>query len=151
MPGLQESNPRNSSGSLLARIVGTLLNSALWGMVIALAFNKWTWLEMRFNIGWIFYGTWIVLFVLLMWRKRKPFSFAFSCINAALCAIVSFALCGGVKQMLMIPACLVREGVHQVQWNIAAVNVGMLLFIVVFLSVIALLDRKGGNVYAKRH
>jgi len=149
MPDLQESDRKNSRGPLLARIVGTLFNSALWGMVIALAFNKWTWLEMRFNIGWIFYGTWIVLFVLLMWRRRKPFSFAFSCINTVLCAIASFALCGGVKQMLMIPACLVREGVFQVQWNITAVNIGMLLFTIIFLTAIALLDRKGRNVVPK--
>ena len=92
MPGSQESNLRNSRGPLLARIVGALFNSTLWGMVIALAFSKWTWLEMRFNIGWIFYGAWIVLFVLLMWRSRKPFSFAFSCVNTVLCAIASLAL-----------------------------------------------------------
>lgn len=109
-------------------------------MVIALAFNRWTWLEMRFNIGWIFFGAWIVMFVLLMWRTHKPLGFAFSSINTVACAILCTVLCGGLTQAQMIPACLIREGLHQIQWSIAALNVGILAFITICLLAIGALE-----------
>ncbi len=122
------------------RIVGALLNSALWAMAIALLFSKWTWLEMRFNIGWIFIGAWVAIFALILWRAEKPLGFAFSIANTLTCAIVYFALSGGFAGLQMVPASLVREGLRQTSWSIAAVNIGMLAFVGCCLAAIAALE-----------
>ena len=125
----------------MARIVGAFFNSALWGIVVALAFSKWTWLEMRFNVGWILYGVWIVSFVVLLWRTRKPLGFKFSVANTLLSLVLCFALSNGFAGIAMLPACLVREGVMQPAWNVGVINIVMLLFVAIFLLLIAFLDR----------
>ena len=123
------------------RIVGALFNGALWAMAIALVFSKWTWLEMRFNVGWILIGAWVVLFALILWRVEKPLGLAFSIANALTCACVFFAFSGGIAGIQMIPASLLREGLHQIGWSIVAVNAGMLVFSAVCLVTIAVLER----------
>lgn len=140
MPNVIGLHNEHGEDPVAGRIIGAFFNASLWGMVIALAFNRWTWLEMRFNIGWIFYGVWLVLFAILLWKARKPLGLAFSAINTAACAVLSTFLCGGLAQVRMIPACLIREGLHQSQWSIEALNICMIAFVVVCLIAIGALE-----------
>lgn len=133
----------NGAGEPLAlalRVIGVLFNCALWAMVVALLFSKWTWFEMRVNVGWVLYGAWILLFVICLWRVKKPFGLVFSLVNTVICGIAIFFLSNGAIGVQIIPASLVREGLHQSQWVAGTVNTALVAFAVVCLVLIAALD-----------
>ena len=53
------------------KYLNIIYNSFLWAMVIAITSFKSEWLEMRVNIGYIFFGTFIVLSVILSLISRR--------------------------------------------------------------------------------
>lgn len=114
-------------------------------MVVALCCFKWTWLEMRFNIGWIFYGVWIVVFALIVWRVRKPLGFRFSAISTVASIVLGMVVCRGVSGLFLIPACVIREGVGYTTWNIGTINVLIIAFLAICLIVIAILEYSGSR------
>lgn len=133
------------------RVICALLNSALWAMVIALCCFRWTWLEMRFNVGWIFYGVWIIAFTLILWRIRNPLGLKFSVINTVVSFVLGLVICHGVSEILLVPACVIREGVGFTAWNIGTINVVALSFIVICLLVIAILELSGARKQSRTH
>ncbi len=138
-----ETTGRHTGRSTAERMMCALFNSALWAMVIALCCFKWTWLEMRFNVGWIFYGVWIIAFALIVWRVPKPLGFKFSVINTVVSLVIGLVVCRGVTGILLIPACVIREGVGFTTWNIDAINVTVFAFMAICLLIIAILEFAG--------
>ena len=103
-------------------------------MVVALLLSKWTWFEMRVNVGLVMYAVWVVLFLVCLWRVRKPFGVVFAIVNTAVCVAAAVVLSRGFIGVQVIPACLVREGLMQPQWVIANINQALIVFLVVGLA-----------------
>lgn len=146
-----ETTGRQAGRITAERVISALLNSALWAMVIALCCFRWTWLEMRFNVGWIFYGVWIIAFALIVWRAPKPLGFKFSAINTVASIVLSLVICRSAAELLMVPAFVIREGVGLTTWNIDAINVTILAFIAICLLIIAILEFSGSRKRPDAH
>jgi hypothetical protein len=135
------------AGDSALRVVGALYCSGLWAMALALLATQWTWLEMRFNVGWVLFGGWPVLFVLLLCVRAVRPGLKFTIASMVGSAIMGFAACGGLQGLSIVPACLVREGLMHGSWPLGTVNLAIGGFIVlgpvIAIAVHALFARKG--------
>lgn len=107
-------------------------------MLIALTCFNNTWLQMRVNTGYIFYAGWVVLTVLLgiILRKREP-GLRFSLINLVICTVYSIFLYGW-KRLQIVPASIIREGIHQGTIKFSVINTAVFVFIVLGMAIILL-------------
>ncbi len=121
--------------------VKILFNSMLWAMAIALGCFKSEWLEMRVNIGYIFFASTIILSIIsFIIQKNKPIKFdlKFTLINT----IIMFAygiFLYGFKRIQIVPASIVREGLHQTKLPFSLIN-NIFLIIIVCGIIIIILD-----------
>ncbi|MCB2289930.1 hypothetical protein LGK97_09145 [Clostridium sp. CS001] len=117
----------------------SIYNSFLWAMVVAITSFKSEWLEMRVNIGYIFFGTFIVLSVILsLISKRKPLNLRgmFTTVNLVLCVIYGTILYG-LERLTVVPASILREGIHENKIPFEIIN--WMLIIIVVLGLIAII------------
>lgn len=115
-----------------------LYNSFLLSLLIALLSFKSEWLEMRINIGLILFAVWIVLFIVLALItkvKKFPMSFNFTLANICFCLILSFILYGG-KRLSIIPASIIREGLHITSVSFSIINTIITVFLALGLITI---------------
>ena len=121
------------------RFFNKLYNCAFFGMTAALLASKWTWLEMRFNVGWVFYGVWILTLLVFGCLRKLRFGWKFTAVNVAVCSAVDLAFFG-VKRLKVIPASLIREGAMQTWWKFGTINAVILTFVLVGFAAVLLLD-----------
>lgn len=105
-----------------------LYNSLMWSMFISVCLFLDTWLEMRVNLGLVFFGLTLLLFLFQMFitpmRKfcatfeASTFSFVFAC--AGLWLVL------GCERLKIIPASIIREGIMQTGLSFQTVNVALL-------------------------
>ena len=123
-------------------------NSSIWAMTIGLLLGMWLWLEMRVNVGWIFYGAWIFLTVLFCFIRRLRMGWKFTGVNVAVCAVLNLVLFG-VGKLSTIPAVRIREGLGQ-KWHLGTVSAvwyGYLVAGLVLILVVGILrDKKKAKV-----
>ena len=105
-------------------------NTALWGMTISMLLGMWAWLGMRINMGWIFYGTWLVLFLVFIFIRKLACGWKFTCVNLAVCTAFDLVVFG-MDKLMILPAARVREGIMMYTLNLDLVNI----FIVAFLAI----------------
>lgn len=105
-------------------------NTALWGMTISMLLGMWAWLGMRINMGWIFYGTWLVLFLVFIFIRKLACGWKFTCVNLAVCTAFNLVVFG-MDKLMILPAARVREGIMMYTLNLDLVNI----FIVAFLAI----------------
>lgn len=105
-------------------------NSAALSMLISVILFQNTWLEMRVNIGWVFFGLTIVLFLLqAMTKTLRKICGTFTA--SALSLVIS---CSGILLLLdsdsvkIIPASIIREGLMISRVPLAAINTAMIAF-----------------------
>jgi hypothetical protein len=102
-----------------------LYNSFLWSMALALTCFRNEWLEMRVNIGYLLFGIWLILFAAgcVLFRKQAALrrGFRFSSVNLLICALYGFLLYGAGR-MAVVPAAIVREGLHVTGISFTMVN-----------------------------
>lgn len=126
------------AGDFALRVIGALYCSGLWAMALALLAAQWTWLKMRFNVGWVLFGGWPALLVLFLRVKAVHPGLKFTIASMVGPAIMGFAACGGLQGLSVVPACLVREGLMHGSWPLGTVNLALVGFIVLgFVVVIA--------------
>ncbi|MGC4018244.1 MAG: hypothetical protein QM793_02715 [Muricomes sp.] len=113
-------------------------NCSIWAMVIALSCFHNTWLQMRINTGYVFYGSGLVLTILICITAEKwePGIF-FTIINVILSAVYGYVLYGW-KRLQVVPASLLREGIHQPVMKFAAINGAIFAFLIAGLLLIIL-------------
>ena len=112
----------------------SLYNSFLISLLISLILFTSEWIEMRVNIGLLFFGIWIITFTILcvVSRKIDKIGFVFSISNLIICFLVSFILYG-IKRLAIVPASIIREGLHITSISFASINIVISIFLVVGL------------------
>lgn len=104
-----------------------LYNAFLWSMALSVLLFQNLWLEMRVNLGVVFFALWALLFLLIAGTRplrRTCRSFAgatFSLITApALCVFLL-----GTERSLAVPASIIREGLMQHRLPIGTINLAL--------------------------
>jgi len=126
------------------RFLNKFYNCALWGMVAAMLSGQNVWIGMRFNLGWIFYGVWLLTLIVFGCIRRLHFGWKFTSINLAACAAVS-VIVFGTRKLLTLPAAILREGVGQTHWHLGTVSTGILIFLIVGYALILVLNLRHGD------
>ena len=120
-----------------------IYNSFLWSITIAALCFKSEWLQMRVNTGHIFWGLFILLSIVtgLYLRKRKePFNWIFTTGNLIICFLTGI-ICYGFDRLKVVPAALIREGIHQTRIPFATINLILLLITAAGLLIIIISDK----------
>lgn len=105
-----------------------IYNSFLWAMTAATLCFKNEWLQMRVNTGFIFFGLFAVLsvvFCMIFRKKEVRFNWLFTLCNLVVCTLVGL-LAYGFDRMKVVPAALLREGIHQTRIPFAQINTVLL-------------------------
>ena len=126
-----------------------IYNSFLWSMVIAITSFKSEWLEMRVNIGYIFFGTLILLSVILSLisrRKGLKLGGIFTTVNLFICIIYSMILYG-FQRLKVVPASIIREGIHQNKIPFSRINWILLIILILGLVIIIIFDKSKQKKY----
>jgi len=125
------------------KYLNIIYNSFLWALVIAITSFKSEWLEMRVNIGYIFFGTFILLSVILSTiprRKQLKLSSIFTTANLFLCTIYAMLLYG-FQRLKSVPASIIREGIHINKTPFSIINWVLLIIIILGLFLIIIFNK----------
>ena len=117
-------------------------NSFLWAMTMAILCFKNEWLQMRVNTGYIFGGLLILSTVAggFVFRKRENvFNSLFTAGNLVVCSAIGLVLYGS-ERMKVVPAALVREGIHQTRIPFSQINLILCIITVAGMFIIGLND-----------
>ena len=104
-------------------------------MTISMLLGMWAWLGMRMNLGWIFYGAWLVLAIVLICIRKIACGWKFTTINVAVCGIINFVIFGFDK-LKILPAVRIREGIGMYTLNLGIVNTILVAFLVVGFALV---------------
>ena len=111
-------------------------------MTIAILCFKNEWLQMRVNTGYIFGGLLIVSTAVLwfVFRKRKNvFNILFTAGNLIICSLIGLVMYGA-ERMKVVPAALVREGIHQTRIPFSKINLILCIITAAGILIICLSD-----------
>lgn len=119
-------------------MLALLYNSVTLSMLISVCMFLNTWLEMRVNIGWVFFGLSGLLFAIqIIIKPLGKFCATFTV--SALSLVIS---CAGILLLLgsegvrIIPASIIREGLMINRLPFATINTAMIAFAVIGLILI---------------
>lgn len=119
-----------------------IYNSFLWAMVIALICFGNEWLQMRVNTGYILGASFVLLtiiFILMFRKKPCGMNAMFTIINLIVCTAYGM-ITYGFKRLQIVPAAIIREGLHQPRAPFSAINTVLLSTAAVGIVVIAATD-----------
>ena len=117
-------------------------------MLISVILFQNTWLEMRVNIGWIFFGLIILLFLLQVCTKRlKKISatLAFSTLSLVISSVSIYYMLG-LERLKIIPASIIREGIMQNRIPFGTINI-LLIIITIIGWILTLFLTKNAKKY----
>lgn len=134
----------------IRRFIGACYCSALWSMALALLVSRWTWLEMRFNVGWTFFGLWVLFCTICFFAQAIRPGWRLAVGSLAASVLAGILACGGVQGLLILPACLIREGLAHGAWQLDAVNGGMAAFVVIGFAAVVAADVRSAPENARK-
>ena len=120
-------------------ILNKIYNTSLWAMTISMLLGMWAWLAMRMNLGWVFYGGWVVFAIVLILIRKLSCGWKFTCINVAVCAVINF-VAFGFDKLKILPAARIREGIMMPTLKLSAVNTVMVAFLVIGFALVLFLN-----------
>jgi hypothetical protein len=112
-------------------ILKALYNALPIAMLTSTALFRITWLEMRFNVGWIFFALWgILAFTFAKWSRffAKLLDVKGTTANLLICGLGVFLLLGKAR-VFSIPAALIREGVGLPRLPFFWINMAIVAFL----------------------
>ena len=77
------------------KLLTVTYNSLLWSLLLATFLFNYTWLQMRVNIGYLFFALWLVLIIL--WElalRRHPVKRGFTVVSALLTIAIALLVEG---------------------------------------------------------
>lgn len=113
-------------------MISIIFNSILWAMSIALSCFKSEWLEMRVNIGYIFFASTLILSIILfiaLKKKSRKLNLKFTLINSIIMFFYGIFLYG-FKRIQIVPASIIREGIHQTRIPFSTINNVILIVLI---------------------
>ena len=117
-------------------------NCFLWALTISMLLGMWAWLSMRLNLGWVLYGGWALLLLILTFIRKLSCGWKFTSINLAVCAVLNFVVFG-MDKLKILPAARIREGIGMYTMNIGTVNTILLAFLVVGYALVLFFGLRG--------
>ena len=120
-----------TEGINIARGVSKVYNTALWAMVVGLIAMRVPSLTAAWNVGWVFYGVWILALMITLLIRKLDFGVKFTLINTAISGILTFVLAGSA--IMRKPAGLVRMGLCMSSVSLDVFNMILAAFVVVGL------------------
>lgn len=127
----------------------SIYNSFLWGMVVAITSFKSEWLEMRVNIGYVFFGVFLTLSVILsLISKRKSLNLrgVVTTVNLCACTIYGIILYG-FERLAVVPASILREGLHRNKIPFSTINWVLLIIVVLGFVTIIVFNKSKQKTY----
>lgn len=119
-------------------MLAILYNSVTLSMLISVGLFLNEWIEMRVNIGWIFFGVSGLFFLLqTVIKPLRKFCATFTASASSLiisCSGISLLL--DTDSMKIIPASIIREGLMINRVPFATINAAMIAFAVIGLILI---------------
>ena len=109
-------------------------------MLISVILFKFEWLEMRVNLGWVFFGLVIVLFLLM--GALKFFSSFFASMINLIISCAGIFLLTGQEGISIIPASIIREGIGQTHIKFNTINYALLAIIFAGLILTFIFSRR---------
>lgn len=131
------------------KYINIIYNSFLWALIIAITSFKSEWLEMRVNIGYIFFATFILISVILSTiprRKQPKLSGVFTTANLFVCTIYAMMLYG-FHRLKVVPASIIREGIHINKIPFSLINWVLLIIIILGFVLIIILNKTKQKKY----
>lgn len=131
------------------RYFNIIYNSFLWSLVIAITSFKSEWLEMRVNIGYIFFASLILLAVnlsLIARTKQLKLSGVFTTANLFICTIYGIIIYG-FQRLKVVPASIIREGIRMNKIPFSVINWILLSIIILGLVLIIIFDKSKQKKY----
>ena len=116
-------------------VLNKVYNTSLWAMTISMLLGMWAWLGMRMNLGWIFYGCWILFAVILVLIRKLACGWKFTTINVAVCAVINFVVFG-MDKLKILPAARIREGIMMPTLKLGTVNTVIVAFLVIGFALV---------------
>ena len=119
-------------------MIACLYNAFALSMLLSVLMFMNTWLEMRVNLGWVFFALTAVIFIVqLSFRPLRKFCGTFTAsIISALVSLSGMYLVLGSERMAVIPASIVREGIMQSRIPFATINTALMAIAVIGLAVV---------------
>lgn len=108
--------------------------SAFIAMTLSMMLGKWAWLNMRINMGWIFFGLWIIITIIFYFVKKADVGIKFTVANVIINLILQVILVG-TKGMFITPASRIREGL-MLSSNVPFRLINMILMILAFIGLV---------------
>ena len=105
-------------------ILKALYNAFLVAMLVSTALFRMTWLEMRGNVGWIFFALWgIFAFILAKWGHffKQWLHVKGTTVNLLACGLGIFFLLGEAR-VYSVPAAIIREGLRLPRLPFSQIN-----------------------------
>ena len=126
-------------------MIACLYNAFALSMLLSVLMFMNTWLEMRVNLGWVFFALTAVIFIVqLSFRPLRKFCGTFTAsIASALVSLSGMFLVLGSERMAVIPASIVREGIMQSRIPFATINTALMAIAVIGLAVVFFTGRHG--------
>ena len=118
-------------------------NAALWGMFLSVLLFQNTWLEMRINLGFVFFALVLVLFVAQVFirpLRRLCGNPAVATFSLIVVTIVCWLMLG-TERVKIIPASILREGLMMPRLSFSLINFMMEAFITLGWMLIEFLYR----------
>lgn len=122
-------------------VLNKIYNTALWAMTVSMLLGMWAWLGMRVNMGWIFYGLWVILAIVFILIRKLSCGWKFTAVNLLVCGAID-VLVFGFDKLKILPAARIREGIGMYTLNLGVVNNVILGFLVVGFALILFFDLK---------
>ena len=119
-------------------------NAALWGMFLSILLFRDPWLEMRVNMGWVFFALVLVLFA-LQWLIRPLRRLCANRTAATFSLIVVTTTCWlmlDAEQLEVIPASILREGLMMPRLSFRLLNFAMDTFVTLVWLLIEIVYRR---------
>ena len=110
-----------------------LYNSVMWSMLISVCLFQNTWLEMRVNLGWIFFGLTVLLSLLQIFVKsiRKICGTFTASTLSLIVSCLGLWLILGTERLKIIPASIIREGIMQNRLSFSTINTVLIAIAVI--------------------
>lgn len=109
-----------------------IYNCSLVSFLLAILCFSNEWLQMRVNTGMIFFASWLFLsFVVgfLTWRKQLQVQRRVTLVIVIGCVLISWLVLGS-DSLTVVPAALLREGLHQPMLPFSVINLSLLSWLV---------------------
>ncbi|MDR1017528.1 MAG: hypothetical protein LBM02_02370 [Lachnospiraceae bacterium] len=128
------------------KIVKCFYNSLVLSLAIGVILFNNVWLQMRVNIGTIFFAVFFLLLVIgsIFVIKKKINLHYFVTITITIISILVVFMILGFTRLQVVPAAFIREGLHLPSLSFQLINYTLIFILAALFLVISFADIRSG-------